>query len=67
MEWVRHLRGPGRLYDPGEALGVVYFALLSASPPEQTKTETDLKSLPKDQMVSDTEYLSFCKSAAFRQ
>lgn len=43
MDWVWHLGGPGRLYDPAEGSGVVYFALLSTFLPAEGKTT--LKSL----------------------
>ncbi len=37
MDWVRHLGGPGRLYDPAEGSGEVCFALLSTSLPAERK------------------------------
>ena len=39
LDWVRHLGGPGRLYDPAEGSGVVYFVLLSTFLPAERKKQ----------------------------
>lgn len=48
MDWVRHLGGPGRLYDPAAGLGVVYFALPSTFLPVERKHNFEVKIIEKD-------------------